>query len=231
MGWFTSQEFVLAPGIYDEVPAYLFAANQWPECSPVSGSGRGSAWFVADETGRYVFRHYRRGGLIGRLLTDQYLFGSGPTTRSLAEFRLLDQLHCLGLPVPEPIAARYVLSGRVYRGDLITRRIESTRSLADELQSSGLPADAWKALGALLRRFHDAGAYHADLNAHNILRDSEGRFYLIDFDRGRLMKPGSWCQSNLDRLARSLAKIRASSAGWHASDTDWETLLAAYRAG
>ena len=54
-----------------------------------------------------------------------------------------------------------------------------------------------------------AGLDHADLNAHNILFDSNGRGWLIDFDRGVLRIPAThWRERNLKRLLRSLLKLR-----------------------
>ena len=66
----------------------------------------------------------------------------------------------------------------------------------------------------MLARFHRAGLDHADLNAHNILLDAAGNPWLIDFDRSRRRADGSWRQSNLDRLARSLAKLSGGGDGW-----------------
>ena len=61
----------------------------------------------------------------------------------------------------------------------------------------------------MIARFHRAGLDHADLNAHNILFDSNGRGWLIDFDRGVLRIPAThWRERNLKRLLRSLLKLR-----------------------
>ena len=65
----------------------------------------------------------------------------------------------------------------------------------------------WAAIGRCLRRFHDAGVQHADLNAQNIMLGAQGEVWVLDFDRGRLREPGAWRERVLDRLARSLAKI------------------------
>lgn len=196
----------------------------------MAAGGRGSAWFVSDGDDRFVLRHFRRGGLVGKVLTDQYVSTGAEKSRALQEFVLLDRLHCLGLPVPEPVAARYVRRGLFYRADLLTVRLDNTRTLAERLIESELQPDEWEALGALIRRFHQSGAYHADLNASNILCGAAGEFYLIDFDRGELRAPGEWCYSNLSRLKRSLDKFADASQTWHADDDDWQCLLAAYEA-
>lgn len=227
--WFTKQQDLVSPSAYRTSPDYLFQPDAWPESQPVSGAGRGSAWYVADDAGRFVLRHYRRGGLVGRVLSDQYLLASVANSRSFREFRLLDRLHCLGLPVPEPVAARYQRSGLTYRADLLTRRIEHSETLAAKLSREPMSTNSWVTLGALLRRFHKAGAYHADLNAHNILVVSDDGFHVIDFDRGRLQTPGRWCQSNLRRLQRSFAKVGQKSPSWHAGPNEWRFLLNGYQ--
>ena len=189
-----------------------------PPVRAAAAGGRGAAWIVpASDGGEWVLRHYRRGGLPAKILADTYLWTGLDNTRPWREWRLLAELHALGLPVPRPVAARVVRSGIAYRGDLITRRVPAARSLAELL----VPAAAsipWRAVGACIRRFHEAGVWHADLNAHNILVDDTGGVWLIDFDRGeRRGGDGAWKQENLVRLSRSLHKLGHGDAqGWQA---------------
>ena len=53
-----------------------------------------------------VHKHYLRGGLVSKLIFDQYLWLNLELTRSFVEFRALEEMSQLGLPVPRPIAAR-----------------------------------------------------------------------------------------------------------------------------
>jgi 3-deoxy-D-manno-octulosonic acid kinase len=177
--------------------------------------GRGSAWFVAPRGGTAtVLRHYRRGGLVARLVADRYLWRGEEATRAFRELRLLAALEALGLPAARPVAARYQRAGLLYRADLITLAIPGARALADRLGDPALP---WARIGATLRAFHDAGACHADLNARNVLLDAGDAVHLIDFDRGSLGAPGGWREQNLERLARSLVKIGGRlPEGWAA---------------
>ena len=193
--------------------------------------GRGQAYFVRlDGVGACVLRHYRRGGMLGALLHDRYLYTGLARSRAFAEWRLLARLHGLGLPVPAPIAARVQRQGLCYRADLITLRIEGSASLAQRLSEAHATTVDWRAIGACVRRFHDAGVFHADLNARNILIDEAGQVSLIDFDKGRVRPTGAWQQANLDRLLRSLRKLVASGEiGWQ-EHRCWAELLAAYRA-
>ncbi len=72
----------------------------------------------------------------------------------------------------------------------------------------------WAAIGRCLRRFHDAGVQHADLNARNIMLGEQGEVWVLDFDRGRLRAPGAWSGRVLDRLERSLANSEADVGDW-----------------
>jgi 3-deoxy-D-manno-octulosonic acid kinase len=58
---------------------------------------------------------------------------------------------------------------------------------------------------------HEAGVWHADLNAYNILLDPQGKAWLIDFDKGRVrpLLSAERRRGNLLRLRRSLVKVAA----------------------
>jgi 3-deoxy-D-manno-octulosonic acid kinase len=128
--------------------------------------------------------------------------------------RLLDALRRRGLPVPVPVAAIYRRALLTYVAELITERIVGARSLSELLLAGAMDDARWAAIGRCLRRFHDAGVQHADLNAQNILLDPQGKVWVLDFDRGRERAPGAWRERALGRLARSLAKIDVARAEW-----------------
>jgi 3-deoxy-D-manno-octulosonic acid kinase len=155
-----------------------------------------------------VLRQYLRGGLVARLSRDRYIWRGADRTRSFAEFRLMRLLISRGLPVPQPIAASYVREGFRYRAAILLERIQDVRSLADRALVAGSGAP-WEEAGRLIARFHREGLQHADLNAHNLLFDGNGRGWMIDFDRGRMRIPATgWREANLRRLKRSLIKLR-----------------------
>lgn len=192
--------------------------------------GRGSTWLIRSGERRMVLRHYRRGGLAAKLSRDRYLWRGEAATRPFQEWYLTYHLHRAGLPVPAPIAARYVHRGVVYRGDLITEQIVDARSLAECLRAGSLSIVSWIAVGRCIRRFHDLGVCHPDLNAHNVLFARDEVVYLIDFDRGRLRKPGLWCDASLVRLRRSLEKVTWGLPPGRITEADWHGLLDGYRA-
>ena len=191
-----------------QASADMLDPDFWGEAaSPVSEGGRGAAWFVRGGFGEAVLRHYRRGGLAAKFSRVSYLWQGERRVRSFAEFRLLARLRAAGLPVPAPLLAAYWKRGPVYSAAILVERISGARTLASWLARA--PDEApWEAIGAVIARMHAARVEHADLNAHNLLVDADGAPWLIDFDRGRLhWRRGPWRQRNLDRLARSLAKL------------------------
>lgn len=192
----------------------------------VASGGRGTVFFAHTAGGDWALRHYHRGGLVGRWLDDVYLWQGADRTRAFREWRLLAHMHEAGLPVPRPVAARYRRRGPVYTADLVTLRIPGAEPLSRRLARATAPADIWRRIGACVRRFHDAGVYHADLSAHNLLVDDAGTVHVLDFDRGRLRGDGGWKAANLARLERSLAKIRREDP--RTPRADWSALLAAY---
>ena len=182
-----------------------------PVAAASTVGGRGSAWVLRRGGDEWVLRHYRRGGLPGRFIRDLYLWTGLEATRAWREWRLLHSLYKEGLPVPQPVAAQVVRSGPSYRADLITRRIPGASSVAERIAAGEESRIPWGEAGRTVRRFHDAGVYHADLNAHNLLLDGEARVYLIDFDRGARRGGGAWKAVNLARLRRSLDKVAGSA--------------------
>lgn len=210
--------------------AKWFDPQHWKSQRAIDGEapGRGSTVFFSAEGRQYALRHYKRGGFIARLSKDRYFWRDEASTRPFSEWHLTYHLAHAGLPVAPPVAARYVRQGSTYTGDLITERIAGGISLAAALALGNVPLYAWVDIGRCIRRFHDLGVCHADLNAHNILVTGE-TVHLIDFDRGRLRKPGLWRDSNLVRLRRSLDKVADTLPADRFTDADWHTLLAAYR--
>jgi 3-deoxy-D-manno-octulosonic acid kinase len=212
----------------------FFESTRWraPNGSDTVSGGRGGATFIDAPFGRSVLRHYRRGGMVARVMGDRYLWTGAERTRGFAEFRLLATLRERNLPVPEPIAARYQRNGAHYRADLITRRIEGVATLAELLARNRVDAHIASRVGAEIAKFHANGAYHADLNAHNVLVDAD-TVWLIDFDRGELRSPSrDWQQANLARLQRSLRKLGAARDGEAAFERAlWNPITVAYERG
>jgi len=211
-------------------PAW-FDPGYWKERGEIDGEarGRGVTHFIKSGKQNLVLRHYRRGGLVARVMRDRYFWSGESATRAFQEWQLLYHLHRAGLPVPAPVACCYRRRGLLYTADIITERLMDSVSLAEQLRNRGIPILGWITIGRCIRAFHDLGVCHADLNAHNIMLVGDDSVYLIDFDRGRLRRPGLWCDANLVRLRRSLEKITYKMPPEHFSEADWHGLLDGYR--
>jgi 3-deoxy-D-manno-octulosonic acid kinase len=184
-----------------------FSPEAWgAQAQPVSAGGRGAAYYVDAPFGASVLRLYRRGGLVARMSTADYLWFGEAGTRSVAEFRLTREAMRRGIPVPSPVAAYYERRGLRYRAAILIERLHGVETLATLAQAPRAP---WAQAGRLVARMHRAGLDHADLNADNLLFDAAGQGTVIDLDRGIFRTIGSgWRERNLQRLHRSLLKRR-----------------------
>ncbi len=137
-----------------------------------ASGGRGGVDLLDAPFGDWALRHYRRGGMVahahGRSL---------PVDRRRAHARLRRISHARrperpGMRVPRPVAARYRRNGVHYRADLITHYIRRCADAGGSFANGcGIDrATRRTQCGAGVAEFHAAGAYHADLNAHNVLR-------------------------------------------------------------
>lgn len=201
----------------------LFSRFHWTSRGALQeiAGGRSSIAVLNTGSQTWVLRHYRRGGWMAKLSQDSYLWTGAQRTRSFAEWRLLAQLRRKGLPVPAPIAARYVRGLFTYRADLITELLPATRTLADVITGGELPEAGWRAVGKTIAAFHREGVHHADLNANNILLGAGDSVYLLDFDRGRIESRGPWEQAVLARLHRSLTKVKTQRAKARFGEREW----------
>ena len=183
--------------------------------------GRGTVYFVKIQDEPCVLRHYNRGGFVARLVEDQYLWMGEGYTRSFKEWHLLNYMVEKRLPVPVPVAARYVRHGICYKADIITREIPDIESLSDKLLGNLMTEKLWKRIGECIAKFHDQGVFHMDLNAGNIQIDQDHQVFLLDFDKGKVSEPSRrLSDSNLMRLKRSIAKVTKANklafpnSGW-----------------
>lgn len=233
-------------------PALLaqhFNAAYWHIKQAVSGTsgGRNTVWFIQPEgefaageaalntQQEWVLRHYYRGGLPGKFVRKQFIYTGLEHTRAVAEFNLLTAMRGLNLPVPKPIGAYVQRKGLTYQASILIERIATSEDLGRRLLKQPLSVEHWQQVGATIKRFHQAGVFHSDLNCKNILwTEPKNRVYLIDFDRCAIRPVASrWQQQNLARLKRSLEKERdiaqANNVEFHWSPEHWQALRAGYQ--
>jgi 3-deoxy-D-manno-octulosonic acid kinase len=223
---------IFDPELVESPSADLFNVDTLKGQGVLEGTagGRGASCIIRFTDRTWVLRHYRRGGFVGKVLHDQYVGMSREKSRSWSEWKLLNRLHAEGYPVPRPVAAAFVPACGYYRADLVTEFIPESNTLAEILSEDKLSSDTWLQVGACISRFHQRGVYHADLNAHNILVTGTGAVYLLDFDKGKILAPGEWCDGNLKRLHRSLCKLNGERESFQFSEDDWLCLLDGYKA-
>ncbi len=218
--------------IINQISDVQFTAAGWPHVEAVGGdmgsAGRGTTLFVGNVPRQFVLRHYRRGGLLGRVVRDLYVWSGVDDSRPFREWRMLAKMAEYGLRVPRPAAARYVRRGLFYSGDILTVRIPGVRPLSRVIAEGPRRPESWGQIGAEIFVFHAAGVYHADMNAFNLQLDSRDQLWMLDFDKGRLREPGPWQQETLKRLHRSLRKLCRLNPALHFGRRDWEALLAGY---
>ncbi len=202
----------------------------------VAGSGRGASATLALEPGVLRLKALRRGGLAGKLWRDRH----ADLDRLLDNLRLPAACIERGLSTPEPVALLLESAGRgLYRGWLATREIEQAVDLAAWLRGdrTDAPIDAAgldAAMGAV-RKMHDIGFEHPDLNLGNLLlrrRAGEDGYesFVIDLDKGRLHPgalPVALRRRALLRLERSYRKL----FGERGPLDDIERLYRAYAGG
>lgn len=163
-----------------------------------------------------VLRPYRRGGLIGRLNRSRYL---GLSPRPFRELRTAVSVARAGVPTPEPLGAAVLWDAPgLYRGAFVTRELWGAANLWRFLQQA--PAEqrgpACAAAAAVVRRLHDAGALHPDLNLQNVLirRAATGiEAWLIDLDGVRFTAvTPRHRRAAFARICRSIRKLDPESA-------------------
>ena len=205
--------------------AYWKANSEYENVS----AGRGGSIKIDLDGRPAILRQYLRGGMVARLSVDRYLWLGRDRTRARREWAMLGLALEAGMPVPTPLGVCVCRDGLLYRAAIITAYIKDTETLAERITHSELGLKSWRQLGLLLQKFQQLRFRHADLNANNLLVDQQNQFYIIDFDKARLMRIlDNWQWSPLLRLQRSLEKINRQQK-LHYRPTDWQALIDGYQ--
>ena len=203
---------------------YAWAAAQPARTTYI---GRGEAYGVALGGMPAVVRHARHGGLLAPLLGDR--FWGRPRFEREAWLSLL--LAKGGVSTPALLAGVRYGAGVGHRADVATEQVPGT-DLVELFFGARPPAGAARtavleALGRLVRRLHDLGWVHPDLQLRNlVVGDPAGaspRAWLLDVDTCRRMR----ADGDTER-ARNLARFYRSWDKWNA--LRGERLTAADRA-
>jgi Lipopolysaccharide kinase (Kdo/WaaP) family len=204
--------------------------------------GRGpSAVLPRKGAGSWRLKRMQRGGRAGPLWGDRY----PDAGRLVAMIELSCEALRRGVPGAEPIALLLVRAAPFgVRGFAAFEEIAGAEDLARRLRRGALAEADIAAAMREVRRMHDRGIVHPDLNLGNLLVRGSGdgaEGFVIDFDRATAAQaPASFKQRRaaLRRIERSCAKIAGSagslgsrrSAVWYeryaGDDADLAVLLA-----
>lgn len=222
--WFNSE-------LVEQVSNDWFDPDYWRKKGQLIGSadGRGTTYFFSFDQNDWVLRHYKRGGLVGKVLNDQYLYTGLNQTRAWQELNLLLKLNELALPAPTPLAARVIKHFGYYTADLISAKIAEAQDIHQLLLERPLNSQIWESIGATIALFHQHQVYHHDLNIHNIMLDANEKVWLIDFDKCAVKQGQRWKQDNISRLHRSLKKEFGKATHYHFTEQDWLNLVSGYQ--
>ncbi|HTO52087.1 MAG TPA: lipopolysaccharide kinase InaA family protein [Myxococcota bacterium] len=160
-----------------------------------------------------VLRRYQHGGLLGGITGSLYL---GPG-RALEELHVTARAEAQGAPVPHVLClALWPALGPFWSALIGTREERGARDLLEALlgaPAAGVRQELLREVGAAVRRLHDAGVDHRDLQLHNILVTEDGgqrRIVVVDLDRAVYHPRGGLSPRlrarNLGRLTRSAVK-------------------------
>ncbi|MGE0709260.1 MAG: lipopolysaccharide kinase InaA family protein [Planctomycetota bacterium] len=196
---------LLAAGVAD--PLAVIARH------PADVGGRARLGRIELEgVGPLLVRALVRGGLVGKVVRRL----SWDPLRAESELRVSVEAAARGASVPEVVAAvtRRVPGG--YQHGLVVRELSGARDLVAVLRAEPEGIARWRALraaGEAVRRLHDAGVDHVDLNLKNVLVGQDGRGVVIDLDRCRVHEAAldeRGRERNLLRLYRSWLKLQAA---------------------
>ena len=181
-------------------------------CTPIVGAGRGTLFSFAYPGGRGLIRGYQRGGAMRVLWRDRYLLVNRPAR----EFETHLTAQARGLRVPPLLGVCWRRSGSFFSGAIATEALDAEHLLAYLQHDSPEKKEMLHACGAQIRRMHEAGLWHADLQVKNILIAQDGPI-LIDWDNARAQKALTpfQCMRNLLRLRRSFEKNHLDIRDYH----------------
>ncbi len=219
--------------LFKTFPKTLFDPNYLESSSLLNDHdikhGRGVVHSFAYQGAELVLRHYRRGGIVAKFNHDKYFWSNLAKSRAMQEMQILNVLHKVGLPVPQPAAVRIQKNRFSYTADIVTVLIPHAKTLSTELLSESVNDDEWCRIGKIIKKFHKHNCNHSDLNAHNIMLDSQRDVYLIDFDKSEIKaSPGKWQKNNLQRLKRSLEKLAHEDNGFNYRSSNFDSLMKGY---
>ena len=145
------------------------------------GGRTGILSFQLAPMGEVVLKRYRRGGLLGRFLKQNYL--NVGKNRAQAEFEFLIKASLSGVSVPKPVA--FLMEGVIfYKAGLVLEEIPQHQTLMEICRKTQTaPLSHLEKVRIEVEKLVHARIHHIDMHPGNILVDAQDRIYIIDFDK------------------------------------------------
>jgi 3-deoxy-D-manno-octulosonic acid kinase len=198
-------------------------------------SGRGTAFRISiKDVENVIVRRYRHGGLFGKIFRDRYFIGH----RALEELFCLTTASIRGVPVPEALGVSerrrrfWFIPSPFYTAQIATTEIADSINLPEFLNGvddTKLRGEVLLRAGAAIKKMHDAGIHHKDLNMNNLLvKTVDDAIFIIDFDRAKIfpLLTDRFRLKSLRRLLRSARKL--ARLGDSINDNDFLHILTGY---
>lgn len=183
--------------------------------------GRGSICIAEIEgIGRIAVKHYFRGGIVRFFVKQRYM--RWRKTRGQIEFEMLQKVRKIGINAPEPLA--YSFKGfPFYRAWLVTRKIEDHQSLADlSISDVNHACMVLKNVIEQLSLLIKNKILHVDLHPGNVIVDTNGKAYFIDFDKAVISHRSekNLMRRYLSRWERAVAKHNLPDILWKMMESE-----------
>jgi tRNA A-37 threonylcarbamoyl transferase component Bud32 len=194
----------LSPALLDDPEVFLFHINN----PPLKESAVRTVSIASGPQGEIFLKHYKI-----RSYQERWKYLVLPS-KARREWQMSHRALRKGIPTPSPFAMAERRKGLLLRDAyLITQAILPSAPLI-ELIPRGAYHELLDQAACLLRRSHEAGLYHQDLHAGNILVGmGDKKLYLIDLHRSKFVR-------NVSRRRRlwNLVQFFYSLKAWLSSD-------------
>ncbi|HOV32892.1 MAG TPA: lipopolysaccharide kinase InaA family protein [Candidatus Hydrogenedens sp.] len=165
--------------------------------------------FHSKENIQALFKLYTHGGNFSNFFSKFYFM----TNRFLHEYYLyIDKLRN-NIPVPDYLGGFWIKKYGLYKCGIITKYIPYAITLEEFLNSDSFllskKQEILNQCGSVIKKMHDIGILHNDLQLRNILIDTDSNsIFLIDFDKAKFKTNlnNFYRSQNLLRLKRSFIK-------------------------